>query len=312
MQQPETRIRIDQAEGLRRLRQPKGVKVMTVTGGKGGVGKTSICANLAIALALRGRRVMLLDGDLGLANADVLLGLQPDRTLADVVNGTCRLEQIILPGPAGIRVVPGASGISDMARLSPAQHVGIVHAFSELTEDLDVLLVDTSPGITESVLRFCAAAHEVLVVACDEPTSITDAYALMKVLSTERGVSRFRLVTNMTHQAGDGRQLYEKLLRVTDRFLQVTLEHAGSLPYDDRVWRAVQVQAPFVTAFPSSLAAAALKKLAGRADNWQVPGEARGTIEFFLERLLVAPVGRGVAGNGLAGNRPADRGYAAV
>jgi flagellar biosynthesis protein FlhG len=293
MHTPEKQPAGDQAEGLRRRQNPRPVKVLTVTGGKGGVGKTNLCANLAIAMSLLGRRVMLLDADLGLANVDVLLGLQPGYTLGDVVKGGKRLEEIIVTGPAGIRVVPGASGLADMANLSPAQHAGIVNAFSELTEDLDVLLVDTAAGISDSVLRFCEAATEVLVVVCDEPTSITDAYALIKVLSTERDVQRFRIITNMTHQGGDGRALFEKLLRVTERFLQVTLDHAGSIPYDDRVWRAVQLQSPFVTAFPSSLAAAALKKLAHRADNWEGPRAARGNIEFFVERLVR---GRGQAG----------------
>jgi len=276
----------DQAEGLRRLRNQRPVKVLTVTGGKGGVGKTNICANLAIAMSMLGRRVMLLDADLGLANVDVLLGLHPSSSLADVIKGQRTLQEVIVPGPAGVRVIPGASGLSEMANMNPAQHAGIINAFSELTEDLDALLVDTAAGISESVLRFCEAGNEVLVVVCDEPTSITDAYALIKVLSTERNVSRFRIITNMTHQGGDGRSLFEKLLRVSERFLQVTLDHAGSVPYDDRVWRAVQLQAPFVTAFPTSLAAAALKKLAHRADNWEGPRAARGNIEFFVERLL--------------------------
>ena len=287
---PEGQTSTDQAEGLRQLRNPrvgqKPVKVLTVTGGKGGVGKTNICANLAIATAILGRRVLLLDADLGLANVDVLLGLQPEYSLADVVNGKQRLQDVIVTGPAGVRVIPGASGFSEMAALSPAQHAGIINAFSELTEDLDALFVDTAAGISEGVLRFCEAANEVLVVVCDEPTSITDAYALIKVLSTERNVTRFRIITNMTHQGGDGRILFEKLLRVSERFLQVTLDHAGSVPYDDRVWRAVQLQTPFVTAFPSSLASAALKKLAHRADNWEGPRSARGNIEFFVERLL--------------------------
>jgi flagellar biosynthesis protein FlhG len=293
MLSPEGQTVTDQAEGLRRQRPPKPVKVLAVTGGKGGVGKTNICANLAIAMGLLGRRVMLLDADLGLANVDVLLGLQPGSSLADVVSGERRLQDIIITGPAGIRVVPGASGFAEMANLSPAQHAGIIHAFSELTEDLDALLIDTAAGISDGVLRFCAAANEVLVVVCDEPTSITDAYALIKVLSTEHGVTRFRIVTNMTHQGGDGRHLFEKLLRVSERFLQVTLDHAGSIPYDDRVWRAVQLQTPFVTAFPTSLAAGALKKLAHRADNWEGPRAARGNIEFFVERLLKPAGGPG-------------------
>jgi flagellar biosynthesis protein FlhG len=283
---PEGQHVTDQAEGLRRLHKQRPVKVLTVTGGKGGVGKTNICANLAIAMSMLGRRVMLLDADLGLANVDVLLGLQPAHSLADVIKGQRTLQEVIVTGAAGVRVIPGASGLSEMANMSPAQHAGIINAFSELTEDLDTLLVDTAAGISESVLRFCEAGNEVLVVVCDEPTSITSAYALIKVLSTERNVSRFRIITNMTRQGGDGRSLFGKLLRMSERFLQVTLDHAGSVPYDDRVWRAVQLQTPFVTAFPTSLAAAALKKLAHRADNWEGPRAARGNIEFFVERLL--------------------------
>ena len=146
--------------------------------------------------------------------------------------------------------------------------------------------MDTAAGISDGVLRFAEAAHEVLIVVCDEPTSITDAYAIIKLLSTERGVDRFRVVTNMTRQGGDGSGLFQKLSRVTERFLDVSLDHAGSVPFDDRVWRAVQLQTPFVTAFPTSLAAGAVKKLAHRADKWATPQSARGNIEFFVERLL--------------------------
>lgn len=291
MPAPEPITSADQAEGLRRMRQSRPVKVITVTGGKGGVGKTNVCANLAVAMSMLGRRVMLFDGDLGLANVDVLFGLQPQYTMADVVRGERTLPEIVVGGPAGVMVVPGASGLAEMANLSPAQNAGIVHAFSELGCDLDVLLVDTPAGIGDPVLRFAEAAHEVVVVVCDEPTSITDAYAVIKVLSRERKVNRFRIVTNMTREGGHGRQLFEKLLRVTERFLEVSLDHAGSVPYDDRVWRAVQLQTPFVTAFPSSLAASALKQLAHRADKWAAPRMVRGHIEFFVERLLAQPGG---------------------
>jgi len=279
-------VPVDQADGLRRLQGTRPVKVIAVTGGKGGVGKSSICANLAVAMSMMGRRVMVLDGDLGLANIDVMFGLHPRLTLADVVRNNASLDDVIIPGPEGVHVVPGASGLSDMAGLSQAHHIGIVNAFSGMTANIDTLLVDTAAGIADGVLRFAEAAQEVLVVVCDESTSITDSYAIMKVLSTERGVSRFRIVTNMTRAGGDGRRLFDKLLRVTDRFLDVTLSHAGSLPYDDRVWRSVQLQVPFVTAFPGSLAASALKKLAVAADKWDVPSAARGNIEFFVDRLL--------------------------
>jgi flagellar biosynthesis protein FlhG len=278
----------DQADGLRRLHDQHPVKVIAVTGGKGGVGKTNVCANLAVALSMLGRRVMLMDADLGLANVDVLFGLQPHFNLADVVRGERSLQDVIVTGPAGVMVVPGASGLSDMADLTPAHHAGIIHAFSDVTENLDILMVDTAAGIADGVLRFAEAAHEVVVMVCDEPTSITDAYASIKVLSSERGVTRFRIVTNMTRQGGDGSNLFDKLLRVTDRFLDVSLDHSGSIPFDDRVWRSVQLQTPFITAFPTSMASIALKKLAHRADKWDTPRAARGNIEFFVERLLRA------------------------
>lgn len=276
----------DQADGLRRLQQQKPIKVIAVTGGKGGVGKSSICANLAVAMSMLGRRVMVLDGDLGLANIDVMFGLQPKLTLADVIHNNKAIEDVIIPGPEGILVIPGASGLSEMAGLSSTHHVGIVNIFADLAIDIDTLLVDTAAGISDEVLRFSAAAQEVLIVVCDESTSITDAYATMKVLSTEHGVPNFRIVTNMTRAGGDGSKLFEKLRRVTDRFLDVTLSHAGSVPYDDRVWRSVQLQVPLMKAFPGSLAASALKKLAVTADKWDVPPAARGNIEFFVDRLL--------------------------
>ena len=194
--------RADQAQGLRQRRNPRPVKVITVTGGKGGVGKTNIAANLSVALSMLGRRVMLLDADLGLANVDVMFGLQPHHNLADVIRGERSLNEIIVNGPAGVMVVPGASGISDMADLTPAHHAGLISAFSELTHDLDTLIVDTAAGISDGVLRFAEAAHETLVVVCDEPTSITDSPTRSSSCSVPsvafRHVSAY--VTNMTRQ----------------------------------------------------------------------------------------------------------------
>ena len=282
----------DQAHGLRTLKKRRPVKVIAVSGGKGGVGKTNVCANLAVAMAALGRKVMVLDADMGLANIDVIYGLQPRATLADVVRGECMLDEVVLEGPLGVKVVPGASGLTEMAQLGNQSLAGIIHSFSDFHDDLDVLLIDTAPGITPDVLQFTQAAHEVMVVVRDEPTSITDAYAVIKVLSGDRDVNRFRVITNMTRGSGDGVALYNKLSRVTDRFLNVSLHHTGSIPYDERVGRAVQMQTPFMTAYPASMAALSVRKLAERADGWAVPQQARGSIEFFLERLvgLDAPV----------------------
>src|SRR5262245_43186303 len=169
----------------------KPVQTIAVTGGKGGVGKTSVAVNLATAMAQAGRRVMLLDGDLGLANVDVFLGLTPRHTMAHVLSGERTLEEIILESPQGLQVVPGASGVAELANLSAAEHLSLVQAFSSLATRLDVLVVDTSAGIAHSVVQFTQAAQHVLLVVCDEPASLTDAYALMKVLSRNHDVSRF-------------------------------------------------------------------------------------------------------------------------
>jgi flagellar biosynthesis protein FlhG len=267
------------------------VKVVAITGGKGGVGKTSVTTNLGVALAARGRQVMILDADLGLANVDVLLGLKPRHNLAHVLRGECTLEQVIIAGPRGVQVVPAASGIGRMAALSQAEHAGIIHAFSELVGRLDVLLVDTAAGLSDSVTMFSKAAHHVLVVVCDEPASITDAYALIKVLSRDHGIGRFHVLANQTRTPGEGRELFQKFQRVCGRFLDVTLEYGGAIPYCDYLKRAIQHQLPVVEAYPSCLSAQAFKNLAGRADKWVVPGGARGHLEFFVERLVAAGPG---------------------
>jgi flagellar biosynthesis protein FlhG len=275
-----------QAAGLGRGGAGRPVKVIAVTGGKGGVGKTCVATNLGVALAARGLEVMLLDADLGLANADVLLGLAPRRTLAHVLAGECALADVVVSGPRGLRLVPAASGVAGMADLGSPEHAGIIHAFSDLAADLDVLLVDTAAGVSRSVTTYARAAHHVLVVVCDEPASITDAYAVIKVLSRDHGVRRFELLANQVGSEAEGRALHDQIRRVCDRFLDVTLDFAGAVPRDESLRQAVRRQQPVVEAFPGCPAARALKNLAARADKWAVPGEARGHLEFFVERLV--------------------------
>ncbi|HEY2591787.1 MAG TPA: AAA family ATPase, partial [Steroidobacteraceae bacterium] len=185
---------------LRGLGEP--VQVIAVTGGKGGVGKTNISINLAAALARAGRRVVLLDGDLGLANVDVFLGLSPRYTLAQVLAGERTLDEILIEAPQGFKVVPAASGLARLANLDAAAHLGLVQAFSSLAARLDALIIDTAAGIAHGVTQFSQAAQHVLVVICDEPASLTDAYALVKVLSKQHGVTRFRVVANMIRTPG--------------------------------------------------------------------------------------------------------------
>lgn len=278
-----------QASGLKRVAQPGPVQVIAVTGGKGGVGKTSVSVNLATALAATGRRVLLLDGDLGLANVDVFLGLSPRHTMAHVLSGERTLEEIILDTPQGFQVVPGASGVADLANLSAAGHLGLVQAFSTLSSRIDTLIVDTSAGISHSVVQFTQAAQHVLLVVCDEPASMTDAYALAKVLSRDHGMTHFRVVANMVRSPGEGTALFKKLERVTDRFLDVTLEYVGEIPEDPYLRRAIREQRPVVAAFPACPASRAFKKLSLLADKWPVPECPRGNLEFFVERLVRKP-----------------------
>ena len=261
------RMTPQRAAGLAELNADRPVKVIAVTGGKGGVGKTTVSANLAVAIAAQGRDVMLVDADLGLANVDVILGLQTRFTLGDVIAGRCGLEDAIVTGPHGLQVVPAASGSRRMASLSQAEHAGIIRAFSDLYHRVEVLIVDTAAGLHDSVLTFSQAAQHVLVVVCDEPASITDAYALIKVLSREHGVQKFQILANQTRKSGEGPALFQKIQRVCDRFLNVTLEFAGSVPFDDYLRRAVQRQSAVVDAFPASISSSALKNLAVKADK---------------------------------------------
>ena len=270
----------------RRSLLPEPVQVIAVTGGKGGVGKTSVAINLATAMAGVGKRVLLLDGDLGLANVDVLLGLSPRRTLAHVIDGSCTLDEVIVEAAQGFQVVPAASGVADMANLSAAGHLNIVQAFSSLANRLDTLIVDTAAGIAHGVLQFSQAAQHVLIVVCDEPSSITDAYALIKILSRNHGVREFHVLSNMCGKPGEGSQLFKKLERVTSRFLDVVLEYEGEVPEDPYLKRAVREQRPVTDAYPASPAAQAFKKLAIKAVKWPVPPGPRGNLEFFVERLV--------------------------
>ncbi len=279
---------IDQAAGLRRIATPRPVRVIAITSGKGGVGKTNVSVNLGLSMAAQGKDVMLLDADLGLANVDVMLGLHTNYDLSHVLKGERTLEEVICMGPQGLRIVPASSGLQNMAELSTAEHVGVINAFSELSVSPDVLLIDTAAGISDNVVTFSRAAQEVIVVVCDEPASITDAYALIKLLNREYNIHRFRVLSNRVQNVQDGRALYNKILRVTDRYLDVALDFMGVVPEDEYLRKAVQKQRAVVDAFPRSKSALAFKKLASKADSWPVPASVGGQLSFFIERLIMA------------------------
>lgn len=270
------------------MSQTRPVQVIAVSGGKGGVGKSNISVNLSIALAELRRRVVLLDADLGLANVDVLLGLKATHTLADVLAGTHALRDVLVTGPSGLKIVPASSGVQHMASLSSPEHAGLINAFNELSDQVDILVIDTAAGISDTVVSFVRAANEVLIVVCDEPSSITDAYALIKLLNKEYGMQRFRVVANMTRTIQEGSNMFTKLNTVCERFLDVTLQYLGSVPFDENVRKAVQKQKALLEYAPTSKAALAIRALAQAVDQWPLPSAPTGRLEFFVERLLLA------------------------
>jgi len=282
-------ISVDQATGLRRMANPKPVRVLAVTGGKGGVGKSTIAVNLSVALANAGQKVLILDADLGLANIDIMLGLHAKANLHHVISGERTLEEIMLDGPSGIKVIPAASGIKEMAELSTETHACLVSAFSEISHNIDILIVDTAAGIGDSVTSFTRAAQEVVVVVCDEPASITDAYAIIKLLSKEHGIFRFRVLANMANGAQHGKEIFNKIMKVTDRFLDVALDYMGYVPEDEFLRKAVRKQRTVVEAFPRSKSAQAFATLAEKTVKWPLPATASGHLEFFVERLVLPP-----------------------
>ncbi len=268
------------------MANPRPVKVIAITSGKGGVGKTNVSVNLAAALSARNQRVMLMDADLGLANVDVMLGLSPRKNLSHVIDGTATLDEVLLRAPGDFTIVPASSGTQRMAELTPAEHAGLIRSFSELSHDLDYLLVDTAAGISDGVMSFAKASREVMVVVCDEPSSITDAYALIKVLNRDHGVERFHMVANRVRSPEEGWMLFRKLSAATDRFLDLAIDYVGMVPEDDCLRRAVQKQQPVVTSFPGSPAARAFKDMAMRVQKWPMPAQMVGNLEFFVERLV--------------------------
>ncbi|MDX1562957.1 MAG: P-loop NTPase [Gammaproteobacteria bacterium] len=276
----------DQAAGLRRLQRHRPVTTIAVTGGKGGVGKTSIAINLGTALAARGRKTMLLDADLGLANVDVLLGLRTRFNLEHVINGECTIGDVIVTADSGLAIVPASSGSLKMAMLDEAHHAGLIQAFSQLFDPLDVLLIDTPAGLNTSVLAFTEAAHRIIVAVCDDPASLTDAYGLIKVLRRREPTCRIEVLASMVESTAHGQSLFDKLARVTDRFLGFVPSFMGAVPQDEHLRAAVQQQRSVVELYPRSTSARAFMRLAAKTADWEATVNAKGGLGFFVERML--------------------------
>ncbi len=263
---------MDQATKLRNLvkgqEERKTVAtVVTVTSGKGGVGKSKMSVNLAIQLQNLGKRVIILDADFGLANVEVMFGIRPAYSLADLMFKNKELKDIICPGPRGIGIISGGSGIQEMANLTKYQIGNLTSKLYELDELADVIIIDTGAGISDAVLEFVTHSTEVILVATPEPTSITDAYALLKSVNKRDDFDKtkhIKMITNRVGTAKEGKELFTKLDVVVKRFLDVEIDFLGAVPQDSNVSKAVMRQVPFSIAYPNAQATIAVQTIANK------------------------------------------------
>jgi len=289
---------MDQAEQLRKLvmqnnisQPPNPARVITVTSGKGGVGKSSISVNLAIELARMGKRVLVLDVDFGLANIEVMLGIRPEYNLADMMFRGKNLTDIVIKGPEGIGFISGGSGIHELTSLTRDQILNLTSRLAELDEMADIVIIDTGAGITDAVLEFVSAGAEVLLVTTPEPTSITDAYALLKTLNKKAEFSAedtcIKMIANRVTAKNEGRELFEKINMVVTKFLDFEMEYLGSIPQDEQVSKAIIRQKPVVLSMPDSGAGKALRELATKLNGTYAPTrEGRRGIAHLFNNLL--------------------------
>jgi flagellar biosynthesis protein FlhG len=264
---------LDQASSLRVMarRTAKRAQTIAITSGKGGVGKTNLAVNLATVLAAMRRRVVLLDADLGLANADILCNVQPRFNLAHVVAGQRELAEVLTPVPAGFSLIPGASGLAKMADLTEVERKRIVAELEFVDETADALVIDTGAGIGRNVLSFATTADHVVVVTTPEPTAITDAYAVMKVLvrcgTVDGGGAKISVMVNMARDRDEALQVHERIASVARQFLKTDVAFSGYVVNDDAVRQAVRKRVPFVQQSPNSAAARCVQAWANRMDH---------------------------------------------
>lgn len=260
---------------------PRGARVIAITSGKGGVGKSNIAVNLATKLANMNRRVVLLDADLGMANADVLAGVNAKANLAHVVAGRRQLKEAVCKTPGGFYLVPGASGLAQMANLSEFERARVIDLLRRLDAQADLILIDTGAGLSPNVLSFALAADEVLVVTTPEPTAVTDAYGMIKTINRRKEGAEVNLLVNMVRDRHEARRVYERISAVCRRFLGLSLRDAGYVLHDAKVAQAVRSRRPFVLSDPDSPASVCVTQLAHKIDRHASAPRATG----FVRRM---------------------------
>ncbi len=267
------------------MARERSVKTITVASGKGGVGKTNIVANLAIALRKMGREVLVFDADLGLSNIDVVLNLSPKYNISHVLSGERSLAEVIIEGPHGIKILPATSGTQEITSLDEFQQMMLVEAFDSYEGEIDVMLVDSAAGISQNVAFFCAASQEIVVVTSPEPTALTDAYALIKVLYKNYQEKRFHVIINSVRDRNEALEVFRKLSMAAERFLSISLDYLGHIPFDESIRKAVRMQGAVIDKFPLSPSAKQIKEIAAVLDAGAVNPE-KGSIQFFWNALL--------------------------
>jgi len=287
---------IDQAGTLRNMRdqldetaaeiQMPATRVLSITSGKGGVGKTAVVSNIAVALAKQGKKVLIIDADLGLANIDVVLGISPDYNLNHFFNGERTLEEVMVEGPYGLKILPAGSGVQQYTRLDGQLKMRLIDSLDALEEHFDVVLIDTEAGISDNVTYFNVAAQDILVVTTPEPTAITDAYALMKLLSTQYHQKRFLLAVNSVRGADEGLDVFEKLTMVSGRYLDIFLDYLGCIPFDKKMHESVRQQQVMVDLYPDNKVAKSFNSLAKTLLDAPIDNQAQGTLQFFWKQFL--------------------------
>lgn len=250
-----------------RKTQGSKARVIAITSGKGGVGKTSIVGNLGFAFTKLGKKVLILDADLGLGNLDVLLGLAPKYNLSHVIMGEKGIEDILIEGPGKMKILPASSGIQELTNLSRDQKIQILTQLDHLIDSVDILFIDTAAGISSNVMDFNATAQEVVVVVSPEPTSITDAYALMKVLSLKYSGKACKLMVNMVKRPEEGREVFRQLKLVTSRFLDITIEYLGCILFDGNFTKGVKSQKIVTELYPDTKASRCFKDISRKIIN---------------------------------------------
>ncbi len=260
------------------------VKTLAVASGKGGVGKTNVVVNMAVAASKMGKKVIILDADLGLSNVDVLMQLSPRYNIQHVLSGEKSLADIMADGPHGIKILPASSGVQELTSLDEFQRLKIMEEFDAYTGNFDLLIIDTAAGISENVAFFCVAAQETVIVTSPEPTAMTDAYALIKVLFTRYQEREFSIVVNSVKSPEEAFEVFKRLVMVTGKFLNVSLNYLGYIPFDGSIRKAVRAQRPFVDMFPSSDAAL---QVCGMAEKiMESSGKVKGSLQFFLGNMI--------------------------